>query len=552
MFKTARFKIHNPSRHKQAALRYALNHYHLTLKKVLETALSLEDLESRIIVQRNGKERLDQAALSRLLYTLAPKKWVQAPLRDYLINDARDMLSSHFEKELKRKNESNPPTLHGLNRPPLEDYLAAADNLASTAELPLQNEQEAEIEQAQAAGQTRRAKKLRNIFSSQAERQAVRNLLRSLDTPLPRPIEFRRPEFDRGFLLGRKANNFYLFIRLFSKGSSYWKQVTVDEGFVDCRTGEVIGGRKYPGMILPLELGRDYHEHEYFRHGRPQSAKLLIKRNDLGQEEYFVHVAFEFTPDKIEPATVIGIDRGFAKIGTATLLDFEGRILMSGKDLELEGSTFKRALQEFERRIAEAQQKGIRRSRLFRLRRRWETIVLGEYANRLVKLASERKAQIALEDINARSMVRFLRRSQFRKLQDLISYKAERLGLPRPISVPAAYSSQTCAHCGHCDKRNRPKQDTKGRALQSLFQCIGCGHRANADENASEIIGLRALHQMQNGGKFQRFTVFQQWLIENRRRVGLTAAYPTSSSVRTRRDVSPAGRCHVGCRRAEG
>ena len=36
MFKTARFKIHNPSRHKAAMLMYALTHYHLTLKRVLE------------------------------------------------------------------------------------------------------------------------------------------------------------------------------------------------------------------------------------------------------------------------------------------------------------------------------------------------------------------------------------------------------------------------------------------------------------------------------------------------------------------------------------
>jgi transposase len=217
----------------------------------------------------------------------------------------------------------------------------------------------------------------------------------------------------------------------------------------------------------------------------------------------------------------LGIDRGFAKIGTAAVIDANGAAVARG--LELEGSAFHRELHSFEERIAAAQRKGIRRSRLFRLRGRWETIVLGEYANRLVQVAVERKAQIALENINARSMVRFLRRSQFRKLHDLITYKAERLGLPRPIEVPAAFSSQTCAQCGHCDRRNRPKQNAEGRPIQDLFQCIQCGHKANADENASEIIALRALHQMQNEGKFQKFSVFQQWLIENRRRVGLAA-----------------------------
>ncbi|HWB82978.1 MAG TPA: transposase [Bryobacteraceae bacterium] len=519
MFKTARFKVHNPSRHKQSMLRYALFQYHLTLKKVLEAALSLDDLESRIIVERKGRKRLDVAALSRLLYTLAPKNWALAPLRDYLVGDAKAMLSSHFEKLLKGKNESNPPTLGGLDRPEEAAYLAAADNLALIPSLAA--EETEEIERARLGGQPRRAKKLSNLYSSRAERESVRNLLRSLETPVPRPIEFTRPEFARGFLLARKGSNLYILVRLFNKSSSYWKQAILDEGFIDCRTGELIAGRKYPGLILPLELGREYHEEEYLRYGRPQSAKLLVKRSELREEEFFLHVAFEFTPEAVITNAVLGIDRGFAKIGTASVVDANGVALIRG--LELEGTAFHRELTSFEQRIAEAQRRGIRHSRLFRLRRRWETIVLGEYANHLVKVALDHKALIALEKIDARSMVRFLRRSQFRKLHDLISYKAERAGLPKPIEVPAAFTSQTCAHCGYRDSKNRPKQDAAGRAIQNMFLCISCGNRANADENASEIIALRALHQLQNGGKFQKFSIFQQWLIENRRQVGLAA-----------------------------
>ncbi len=47
MFKTARFKIHNPSRHKAAMLRYALENYHHTLKRVLETALADPELRTK-------------------------------------------------------------------------------------------------------------------------------------------------------------------------------------------------------------------------------------------------------------------------------------------------------------------------------------------------------------------------------------------------------------------------------------------------------------------------------------------------------------------------
>jgi hypothetical protein len=253
----------------------------------LETALSLEDLETKIIREQDGRRRLDTSALSRLLYTLAPKNWVLAPMRDYLIGDAKAMLGSHFEKQLKGKNESNPPTLRGLDRPPVADYLAAADNLRSTAVQPLSAEQAAEMEQARTAGEKHRAKKLANIFFSRAEREAVRNLLRSLEAPLPRPIEFTRCEFKRGFLLARKDNDFFVLVRLFRKDSRFVKQNIMSDGFLDCRTGECIERRKYPGLILPLELGRGYHEAEYLKHGRPQSAKLLINQNETGGYEFF-------------------------------------------------------------------------------------------------------------------------------------------------------------------------------------------------------------------------------------------------------------------------
>ena len=48
MFKTARFKVHNPSRHKSVMLWYAMTRYHQTLKAVLEEALALPDLLERV------------------------------------------------------------------------------------------------------------------------------------------------------------------------------------------------------------------------------------------------------------------------------------------------------------------------------------------------------------------------------------------------------------------------------------------------------------------------------------------------------------------------
>jgi IS605 OrfB family transposase len=517
LFKTARFKIHNPSRHKKAVIAYALQHYHLTLRRLLEQALAggpaLQEEITKI--GKNGKPRTDKSALSRLLYRLAPKNWPLAPLRDYLIGDASAAILSYYEKRLKGDTGANPPSLHSLEPPSEAERQKAFDEFATTEFSP-SAEHLVEIEEAIAAGQNRRAKKLDNIYSARAEREAVRGILRKLDTPLPRPIEFTRHEFGRGFMLARKGDNFYFLVRLFAKGNSRWNQVVLDEEFVDLRTNEHLGGKKYPGLVLPLEFGRDYHETEYLGNGTPKSAKLMLKRNDEGEEELYVHIAFEFTPDRVTVESYLGIDRGSARIGAATIVDSEGRVVVEG--LDLVGDAFHRELKQYERRIAELQRRGSYRPRPFRIRGRWANIVIGEYANRVIEAALKHKAQIVLEDLQVRSMARyFLSRSQCAKLHAALEYKAERAGLPKPITVPAAYTSQTCALCGHQDRLNRPKKDAEGRPLQAVFRCLSCGREANADANASAVIALRGLHQIMKGGRFQKFVEFQDWLKALRR-----------------------------------
>ncbi|MGH9454295.1 MAG: zinc ribbon domain-containing protein, partial [Terriglobia bacterium] len=479
MFKTARFKIHNPSRHKATVLWYALTHYHLTLKRVLEAALGLPDLPERITIpDKKGRPRVNRYAISRLLYTLAPKGWALAPLRDYLIGDAAAMLQSHFSKLEKGKNESNPPTVSDLHPYTEAQSDEAYRRFAETIDFPLKPQQEEKIETAREKGQVRVAERLGKIYNSWAAARAAGDVLRSLEAPLPRPIEFTRPEFERGCLLARRGNDFYLLVRLFQKGHRYWKPMVLEEGFVDWRTREAIAGRKYSGLILPLELGREFHEREYLAHGRPQSAKLLARRAEDGNTEFYAHIAFEFTPEPIPTQTFLGIDRGAAKIGAATVIDANGCTVADAIDLE--GAAFSAEMARYRARIAEAQRKGSRRKPWFRLRGRRADIAIGEYANRLVAEAVKHRSQIALEKIDARSMARFLTQSQFRKLQTALTYKAERAGLPAPVEVPAARTSQTCARCGHWARENRPKKDAAGRAVQDVFRCIVCGHEANA------------------------------------------------------------------------
>lgn len=513
MFKTARIKIHNPTRHKRVMLRYALEEYHRVLRDVLERAAADPELREKISSpKRKGELRANKFRAARYLRSITPKKWVLAPLRDYLVGDAAAMLQSHFGKLEKGKHPSNLPTLQPLRAATAEEIEQATAALTQSLEFPLKETELEAIEKEREAKHPRVARRLEKIFGGRAISRATGKLLRSLEVPCPRPLEVTRPELERGFVVARCGSRYFLLLRLFARHSRYWREVRLRDGLVDVRTGEALGGKRFAGVILPLEFSREYFEAEFLKHGRPQSAKLVMRRGEDGEEEFYAHIVFEFTPERVEPKTYMGIDRGSAKIGVATLIDGEGRKLC--QEVELEGSAFAAEMRRLEKRIAAAQRRGIRRSPLFRLRKRVADNLLGEFANRVVRVAIQHQSQVVLEKIDAAAMNRFLKQSQFRKLHAMLTYKLERAGLPAPMDVPAAYTSQTCGRCGHSSPENRPKRDEKGRFIQYIFKCVRCGYEENADTNASYIIALWGLHQKQKGVRYQEFSLFQQWLKE--------------------------------------
>ena len=59
------------------------------------------------------------------------------------------------------------------------------------------------------------------------------------------------------------------------------------------------------------------------------------------------------------------------------------------------------------------------------------------------------------------------------------------------VEVPAAYSSQECARCGHIHPDNRPRQ--------ARFVCQACGHHAHADHNAAQVIAARGARWVADG-----------------------------------------------------
>ena len=97
---------------------------------------------------------------------------------------------------------------------------------------------------------------------------------------------------------------------------------------------------------------------------------------------------------------------------------------------------------------------------------------------RVVKFAKDNQCQyIHLEKLTKEGFDdRLLRDWSYHQLQQMIQYKAERVGIKVRFVNPS-YTSQKCSKCGHVDKENRK--------TQARFECIKCGLKLNADHNAS-------------------------------------------------------------------
>jgi IS605 OrfB family transposase len=112
----------------------------------------------------------------------------------------------------------------------------------------------------------------------------------------------------------------------------------------------------------------------------------------------------------------------------------------------------------------------------------------------IVSTAQGTARGIALEDlkgirerISAQRTVKRKRRVlhswAYFQLRAFIAYKAAAAGV-RVVLVDPAFTSQTCSHCGQCEKANRKSQ--------AQFLCVSCGYSAHADTNAAVNIAVRA------------------------------------------------------------
>jgi putative transposase len=217
-------------------------------------------------------------------------------------------------------------------------------------------------------------------------------------------------------------------------------------------------------------------------------ATLPVGESDLVHRDgmWFLYASVEVPePQLIDPVGFLGVDMGIANIA----YDSDGN---RHAGTRLNG--YRRRQLRLRARL---QHKGTKSAkRLLARRRRKEARHAADVnhiiAKTIVTEAVRTGRGIAVENLTGiRDRVR-LRKPQrvtlsswsFHQLGAFLAYKARRAGVPL-VQVDPRYTSQTCAQCGHRDKRNRPDQET--------FTCRSCGVVAHADHNAALNIAQRGV-----------------------------------------------------------
>jgi IS605 OrfB family transposase len=320
-----------------------------------------------------------------------------------------------------------------------------------------------------------------------------------------RPLGFYKVRRSDGFLLLRhpETNRVFAFLNLHPQHSRFAEQVIVPE-LINLQTGELKAFKSKTGVLVPLEMGHEFHDMGFIERGRPQTARLVWRRDRNGKpcDDFELHVAFKWEKFAVETHRWLGIDRGIYNLASYAVIDDDGRVLMDGN---ISGMELRFVQRQFERRAAKTQRRGkvVRGSK----RMAWADEAVHVTANEIVKVSMEHDARVVMEDLSSFSAIgkkkrvigrrrggfnRLLGRKQYEKIRKVLEYKLRVFGLPYPVDVRAAGTSQTCPECGHWSAKNRIKIPTDDGFEMDKFKCVECGHAADADLNAARVIAMKA------------------------------------------------------------
>jgi IS605 OrfB family transposase len=226
---------------------------------------------------------------------------------------------------------------------------------------------------------------------------------------------------------------------------------------------------------------------------RPFDISKIRGQPDLIYEDnnFYLMLVMEVGEDEVKCyEDVMGVDLGVVNIATTS--DNEVYKGTKADEIRERYTSLKSRLQSKGTWSAKKHLK-----KLSKKERRFKRDLNHRVAKQLVERAKDTSRSIALENLNGFRPAATVTKAQkdrlgkwaFSELTDFILYKAKLEGVPVVIINPM-YTSQQCSECGYIDKNNRQKQ--------ANFRCKRCGHKDNADYNASKNIAHRGAVSLPN------------------------------------------------------
>jgi len=254
--------------------------------------------------------------------------------------------------------------------------------------------------------------------------------------------------------------------------------VKIDQQYATLTT---LQGRVRVGLILS-----EYHK-QYLDGRWEIEPTATVSHKGL---TWFLHLILTKDIPDSPSEVAIGVDSGIVRIATTST----GKVFKGGNIKHIRERRFK---QRRDLQTARHKSRNQRRllKRLAGKERRSVDWLLWNVANEIAAEALKANAgTIVVEDLKGiRTRIRVSKKQRlihhgwpFSSLFAKIKHVGSKHGV-KIESVDARNTSKTCHKCGYCDAANRKSQ--------TVFICVRCGHKSNADFNASlNVRDRRAFH----------------------------------------------------------
>lgn len=475
MIKTATFKLHNVSQRKRAVLFKAMKNYHLLTSALLDKATENVEEFKKVctFVDSKGNEKLvprNAYEFCKKYKPLIDSFKLPSNLKTAARNEVGRMMCAYLSSSVEGKQ---PPTLaKWKSTQRIDEWESALTEFISCIEL---SEEE----------------KLRDTTAREPTE------LRMLPLMFANINDNNNPGVSLFIHKPSETYRALLYVDNTEKTSRKPKfSIKEEQQLYSVKDGtQAIVRTAAAGILVPLEMGF-YQLEEFLKRAIPKEGKLSYRAD---KDAFYLHLAFEFLPEKLEPRTIMGVDRGVTNICAYTVCD--SRTYKPIESGHCEGKTLLDFLRKEDEYKVERQKNGHKYTG--NRKRNFADRVIHLATNEVVLKAQQHCSQVYVEDLS--SLVKknqgkkekgkrnrtgqlsalgySLSKAQYSKFLSVLSYKLEAVGLPKPKDVGAAYTSTTCPECGTMDKLSR--------VSRGEFICVRCGYAADADVNAGRLIAIK-------------------------------------------------------------